>query len=101
MGERKQSMKQEFVEKFIKDNNIVVGSSSELQFYYLKECFKCKGPIDIRKDIHFKRQEGLECKACHIIKVFGSLQAFAKQAGLGSLYQYSKEYIQNSRRSYP
>lgn len=57
-------------------------------------CFKCSEPVGVG-EIYYKREEGPECRSCHIVKVFGSLQAFGKQAGLGTLYQYSKEYIQS------
>ena len=36
------------------------------------------------------RIEGAECRICHIIKVFGSLQAFGKIAGLDTKYQVLK-----------
>ena len=60
-------------------------------------CYQCKEQIDTNKDIHYDRDEGLQCRACHIRKVFGSLQAFGKEVGLGTLYEYSKDYIQTWR----
>ena len=60
----------------------------------MTNCFKCNEPIE---GPHFKRAKGPECRSCHIIKVFGSLQVFGKIAGLGIKYEHSKEYIQTWR----
>ncbi len=56
-------------------------------------CYKCKEPI--RGPYYHKRLEGAECRTCHIIKVFGSLQAYGMAAGLGTKYEYSREYLES------